>query len=425
MKRLLKGIGKVILFLFFFITICPNTINAEATVNITEDAFPDAIFRKYVQNRIDVNHDNILSQEECRAVTAISTKWCDYNVTNFKGIEFFSELESIEIDGFAHSNDEDQNQFYIETAVMLEVSQNTKLRRLVCDVGTIKQLDVTRLSLLEEIRVSAEHEELDLSFNKKLKKIACNNVKLTGKLPDLEELNVRNADMTDFDISASKNLHTLNLYSVKMKKMNLTDMKKLKDINCSSGKISEVKLGKCTKLKKVNLYDNEIQKMSINKCTNLMRLDCRYNQLSEIKVHTCNKLKELDCSQNPIKHIKLSEKAVYNYVNINDSNLTTLNLRKINVKELNCDNGKIKSLKVKRGKLLKNISCINNKLKVLNVKGCNQLTSLYCQNNKLKKIDVRSCNKLIRLYCYKNKLKKNGLLLSKSQMARKKLIIKR
>ncbi len=79
-------------------TIVPE---AEKSIGITidEKSFPDAAFRSYVEQEFDTEESSkgVLTEAEINKVTSISL--LDLSVSDIKGIEFFTELQTLSISG--------------------------------------------------------------------------------------------------------------------------------------------------------------------------------------------------------------------------------------------------------------------------------------------------------------------------------------
>ena len=68
---------------------------AETELAISEDNFPDEMFRKYVTDRFDIDENGSLSQEEIDAVTDIGIDVTF--ISSLKGIEVFTKLSSLNV----------------------------------------------------------------------------------------------------------------------------------------------------------------------------------------------------------------------------------------------------------------------------------------------------------------------------------------
>ena len=75
----------------------PETQEKPTGISIDEKNFPDAAFRKYVENKIDKenNSKGILTQAEINSVTSMMLSSLD--ISDTKGIEYFTELQTLSI----------------------------------------------------------------------------------------------------------------------------------------------------------------------------------------------------------------------------------------------------------------------------------------------------------------------------------------
>ena len=101
-----------------------NAAEEEITsVEINETNFPDANFREFIKENFDTDGDGVLSAEEIAAVTSIILSEDGMHgittvVSDLKGIEYFTELETLNCS--------------CNQISYLDVSVNTALRTLWC-----------------------------------------------------------------------------------------------------------------------------------------------------------------------------------------------------------------------------------------------------------------------------------------------------
>ena len=110
MKRSSKILGILIAIAMIFSVIPMGSIAyaAEGDVEINAVNFPDDTFRSYVKS-FDENNDDVLSSEEIAAVTEIDVS----DATSLKGVEYFTEIESLAITD--------------STFKTVDISKNTKM----------------------------------------------------------------------------------------------------------------------------------------------------------------------------------------------------------------------------------------------------------------------------------------------------------
>lgn len=141
------------------------------TVSVAIDAatFPDPMFRQYVSDSFDTDHDGKLSGTECASVTIILAPE-DGSVTDLRGIENFRNLKSL-------------------------TAKNTE----------IQYVDLSKNRELEYLDFSGSQlVTLDLSDNRKLTQVNLTGVPVTSlTLPEKSKITVLNLDSTS--VTCSKN----------------------------------------------------------------------------------------------------------------------------------------------------------------------------------------------------------------------------
>lgn len=120
-------------------------------IAIDEVHFPDVEFRRYIEEKIDKNKDNILSADDINQVTIISNLGSD--IRNFQGIEFFTSLRFLAVANLKVST--------------LETINNPNLRTLHCmDCSELKTIDANPLPCLEELWVSSCEKVENITLEK-------------------------------------------------------------------------------------------------------------------------------------------------------------------------------------------------------------------------------------------------------------------
>ncbi|MBQ1385584.1 MAG: hypothetical protein IIY75_02170 [Erysipelotrichales bacterium] len=170
----------------------PVEITFRWDVPVNSLYFPDANFRKYVQDYIDGNMDGKLTVGEADAVKELPV----YNksIASLKGIEAFRYLEDLD----ARSNkltevdlslnkrlvDVELNNNQITT---LKLPATKTLKELKLNNTNITSINLKNFTNLEELDVgSTQLSSLNVEYNRKLEEINANNI------PDLKSLNLYN-----------------------------------------------------------------------------------------------------------------------------------------------------------------------------------------------------------------------------------------
>lgn len=244
MRNIIRGV------FLFLLGILLNHINISAAeISVTAQNFPDDNFRNYISQEIDKDKNGVLSDTEIGETTKIVTlgdrRGEQYNAKDYQGIGYFTELEELQIEAVVPRDPNSEADCDYELSISLDVSANTKLKRLVCRASEIQKLDLSVLPLLEEINLEAgECPIQDLSKHVNLKKV-CLNVNtefiLPEQMPLLEEFRLswdmfKKNKPPAIDFSASANLSVLELRTgdYSNRQLDLKNLKKNKEIGVFS-----------------------------------------------------------------------------------------------------------------------------------------------------------------------------------------------
>ncbi len=138
--------------------------NALTSLAISKKNFPDKIFRNYVAEKFDKDHNKFLSDKEISQAVEILLYDCE--LEDLTGIEHFKNLEYLDC--------------YNTKLTSLDISENTALTFLQCSINNLSSLDVSKNTALESLECwDCQLTSLDLSKNTALKDLNCCNNKLT------------------------------------------------------------------------------------------------------------------------------------------------------------------------------------------------------------------------------------------------------
>ena len=158
------------------------------TLEITSDRFPDEMFRAYVCDRIDLDHNGRLNPEEIAAVTEIYIAGRTYNpywpISSLQGIAYFPELTSLTVADVG--------------LTQADLSGNTKLVWVYLNGNDLESLDVSMLPLLRLLNVYQ---------NPRL------TVLRPGAAPELQQLWCFGTGVTALDLTECPRLALAYLYS--------------------------------------------------------------------------------------------------------------------------------------------------------------------------------------------------------------------
>lgn len=150
----------------------PETQEKPTGISIDEKNFPDAAFRKYVENKIDKenNSKGILTQAEINSVTSMMLSSLD--ISDTKGIEYFTELQTLSI---YNSNLSSFSLKGLKKLTKLSITSNKKLTTLNlsdlpnleildCYSNHLSSIDVSNFKKLREIDYHGNLELTTLDF---------------------------------------------------------------------------------------------------------------------------------------------------------------------------------------------------------------------------------------------------------------------
>lgn len=182
-------------------------------VEINDTNFPDQVFRKYVEDNIDTEKDDKLSQAERDAVTKINID--KKNCTDLTGIAYFANLTTLscEHNGLKELNLEDNEsltKLYCSDNQLttLDVSKNAKLRILQCSNNGMEKLNLGDITQLTSLQCEYNNlTELDVSKNPYLEELQCRENKLRrvviGNKYRLTGLYLTGNQLTSLDLSGT------------------------------------------------------------------------------------------------------------------------------------------------------------------------------------------------------------------------------
>ncbi len=222
-------------------------------IAVSEENFPDAMFRTFVRISFDQDGDDELSVQELQAVTSIEAP--EWSIASLQGIEFFENLEYLACNS---------NQI-----AQLDVSQNTALEVLDCSDNPLTALDVRANIALQDLAADETGlKELDVS----------GNLALTG-------LSLMKTDIKALDVTRNKELRRLNAGNCDLEALDVGQNEKLRYLWC---------------------YDNALTTLDVSGNPNLEILSCGGNQLTVLDVSGNVALTDLYASDNQLTSLDVS-----------------------------------------------------------------------------------------------------------------------
>ena len=400
-----------------------NSVNsADAGISlgnipIDTDHFPDRLFREYVSEKIDGDHNGKLSISEIAAVKTIYVAaegddidgvWYDgiydlpggstTDLESLEGIKYFTKLESL----YCQSVVDD----YVEYLIIkrnyissLNLNCNRELRYLDCSANCLTQLDVSKNTKLETLRCSGMDPEryyntMSFDASDAQQSYRLTALKVTA-LPNLKKLICSDNELRTLNLSKNTKLMYLDCSRNKyISQLDIANNPNLTVLICSFNRLTSLNLSKNTALKTLRCGYNSLATLNVSKCTALQVLDCSVNLLNTIDISKNTNLTEFGCAYigkmpDISNHVKLTK------LNCNGCNLTQLNVSKLTkLTDLSCAYNNLTKLDVSNNTKLEYLICDSNKLTSLNLKNNTALLWLDCMENNLTNLDLRKCTML-------------------------------
>ena len=178
-----------------------NDYEGEPVLTIDETNFPDENFRNWILAQ-DYGRDGYLTDEKIATVKAIDVS--NKNITNLKGIEFYTSLEKL----WCYNNQ----------LASLDLSQNKKLTYLDCSENQLTSLDVSQNKTLKTLICNTNQlESLHVSNNTDLTSLHCYDNQLTAldvsKNMELTVLDCSRNQLTALDVSNNPKVGSIWCYT--------------------------------------------------------------------------------------------------------------------------------------------------------------------------------------------------------------------
>ena len=284
------------------------TVTQEANANPTV-VFANETFKTFLINKnYDTDEDGYLSQNELDAVTNI-TLWRrvekDFytfetdDIDNLSDLQYLPNLEELDIQGVPTS------------LTSLDLSKNTKLRKLNCANTSITSLDLSNNTELTELVLSGTPiSVLDLNANTKL-----------------QNLSLRGCEaLTSVDVSMLSDLRMLNCSYSKVSSLNVANNTNLVALYCNGCGLTELNISALVNLERLVCDDNKLTTLNASNNLQLKSLTCMRNNITSLAVSGLSNLKRLSISHNPISELSIVGNTALNYLHAAFTNFTTIDV---------------------------------------------------------------------------------------------------
>lgn len=268
--------------------------SAKADIWINSVYFPDSGFRTWVQKHFDKPNGAKLTDEELASVKEIIS-WKDgfHVVENLKGIEYFSELETLRL-----FNNRYNFQSYV---VSVDLTKNKKLKKFTFTADEYFQ----DYNSAPEITHQGSHSaRIPISGREKayLESVNLKN------LPNLETVVIDEHRLSSLDLRGCPNLKCVEVTNGgNLTSIQLDTCKKLETFNCCENfSIGSLDLLLMPNLKSLKCDYNKIESLDLSASQSLETLSCVSNSLTSLNISNCRKLKSLICTDTDIKALDCS-----------------------------------------------------------------------------------------------------------------------
>lgn len=218
--------------------------------------FDDACFKAYLIADHDQNKDGEISYEEALAVRKITVN--TDQITSLKGIEFFTNLESLTCTG-SHVWLDTGGYDNKGTLTKVDLSKNVKLKELNCSYNKIESIDISNNTELESLALEyCQLTSLDVRNN-----------------PKLRYLTIECNQLNTIDVSNNSLLQTLICGENNLTALDVSNNQCLVKLRCSVNKIAELDLSNNSLLEILYCFSNNFENLDISKIIGLKELYCR------------------------------------------------------------------------------------------------------------------------------------------------------
>ena len=341
------------------------------TLTVTQEGampapiFVNANFKTFLlNNNYDTDGDNELSQSELDAITSI-TLWRriekDYftfetdDIADLSDLHYLRNLEELDIQGVP------------ATLTSIDLSANTKLRKLNCANTAIASFDLSNNTELVELNLSGTPiASLDLSNNTNLSKL-----ELRGC-----------ASLASLDLSALSNLTMLNCAYSNISALNVSNNTNLVALYCNGCGLPELNISTLASLERLVCNDNKLTALDASNNLSLKSLTCTRNNLSLIKVNGLSNLKRLAISHNPVSELSLVGNTALNYLHAAFTGITSLDATPATaLLMINANDSQLIGIDISQSTALRGLRVNNNALTSLNIENNSDLRYLWADGN--------------------------------------------
>lgn len=283
------------------------------SVEINATNFPDAAWRQYVIDKIDSNHDGVLSDSDIANRESLSC--INVNMASIQGISFLTNLKSIDFTECASlTNISDLynltkvESIYLKYCASISeinlASFKTTLRTFeYCihdgDRQNINILNITQCTELRRFHVYNYLSSAEMnSVNPQISYVTINNSK-------------------SFDVSTPTLLESLILYAIDVETLNVSGCTHLERLQGEYTNISSIDVSVNTALKVLSLTFTDISSINVSALSVLEELLIDHTSVSIIDVSNNVALKRLILAYTSVSQLDVSNNTQLQSINVN------------------------------------------------------------------------------------------------------------
>ena len=224
------------------------------------------------------------NKQAIEEVTSLNIE--DKNLTDISGIEYFTNLTSLDCG---------KNQL-----TALPVENLTNLTSLSCFGNQLTALPVENLTQLTTLSCSNNQlTALPVANLTNLTSLRCSDNQLTElpveKLTKLTELSCSYNQLTELPVEKLTKLTELSCSYNQLTKLPVGNLTLLEQLNCGTNLLAELDIENLTQLTELNCYNNQLTSLPVGKLNNLNVLNCHDNRLTELDITSVTSLNNLYC----------------------------------------------------------------------------------------------------------------------------------
>ncbi|WP_435082419.1 leucine-rich repeat domain-containing protein [Ohessyouella blattaphilus] len=332
-----------------------------------------------------------------------------------KIIEDHTELELTEFGADAEEPPED----WEEVVEWSDIKPKRIIKLKLKNSGIKDKLDVSSLTNLTELNCSNNPQllELDVSNNKVLAVLHCNDTKLSeldvSYNVDLRELHCNNTQLSELNVGNNDALMALYCNNTQLSKLDVSRNTALMELNCSTTYLSELDVRQNTELTELYCSETQLLELDVSHNAALVVLYCSDTQLSKLDVSQNTALEWLHCNNTQLSELDVSNSPLLDWLFCSDTQLSKLDVScNTALTELYCSNTQLSELNVSHNTALEVLYCSNTQLSELDVSKNTVLELLYCFDTQLSELSVSNNDVLADLNCSNTNL--NQLDVSKN-----------